>query len=126
MQVLTFAYWANIVILVPIAVPTIFRIFPTDEGRMDESQGWRVLVGSLWTAILVLSVLGLFAPERYAPVLLLQLVYKSIWLLVYAAPRTHTASRVCVHSMGHYRLFHRDRRGLAVHHPVSALLAELR
>jgi hypothetical protein len=87
MQVLRFAYWANIVILVPIAVPTIFRIFPTDEGRMEESRGWRVLVGSLWTAILVLSVLGLFAPERYAPVLLLQLVYKSIWLLVYAAPR---------------------------------------
>lgn len=87
MQVLTFAYWANIVILVPIAVATIFRIFPTDEGRMEESQGWRVLVGSLWTAILVLSVLGLFAPERYVPVLLLQLVYKSIWLLVYAAPR---------------------------------------
>ena len=87
MQVLTFAYWANIVILVPIAVPTIFRIFPTDEGRMEESRGWRALVGSLWTAILVLSVLGLFAPERYAPVLLLQLVYKSIWLLVYAAPR---------------------------------------
>ena len=87
MQVLTFAYWANIVILVPIAVPTIFRIFPTDEGRMEESRGWRVLVGSLWTAILVLSVLGLFAPERYAPVLLLQLVYKSIWLLVYVAPR---------------------------------------
>ncbi|MFM2005723.1 MAG: hypothetical protein RLZZ09_1378, partial [Pseudomonadota bacterium] len=87
MQALTFAYWANIVILAPIAVPTIFRIFPTDEGRMEESSGWRVLVGSLWTAILALSILGLFAPERYAPVLLLQFVYKTIWLLVYAAPR---------------------------------------
>ena len=54
---------------------------------MEESSGWRVLVGSLWTAILALSILGLFAPERYAPVLLLQFVYKTIWLLVYAAPR---------------------------------------
>ncbi len=84
---LTIAYGLNIAILVPIAVPTIFRLFPTDDGRFAESEGWRVLVGSLWLAILILSLLGLVWPLLYAPVLLLQLIYKSAWLLVYAAPR---------------------------------------
>jgi hypothetical protein len=87
MQPIVFAYIANIVILVPIAVPTVFRSFPTDQGRFVESAGWRILVGGLWSGILVLSILGLGQPLRYSPVLLLQLIYKSIWLAVYVAPR---------------------------------------
>ena len=87
MSLLYFAYWANIALLVPIAMPTVFRLLPTDQARFEESAGWRVLVGSLWFPILVLSVLGLFQPLRYSPVLLLQLIYKSLWLAVYAVPR---------------------------------------
>ena len=87
MHALHFTYWANIAILAPIAVPTVFRLFPTDQARFAESAGWRVLVGALWAGILVLSILGLFHPLRYSPVLLLQLVYKSVWLAVYVAPR---------------------------------------
>ena len=87
MSLLYFAYWANIALLVPIAMPTVFRLLPTDQARFEESAGWRVLVGSLWFAILVLSVLGLFQPLRYSPVLLLQLIYKSLWLAVYVVPR---------------------------------------
>jgi hypothetical protein len=87
MQPAVFAYVANIVILIPIAVPTVFRLFPTDQGRFQESAGWRILVGGLWTGILVLSILGLFDPLRYSPVLLLQVIYKSIWLAVYVLPR---------------------------------------
>lgn len=81
------AYALNILILLPIAVPTLLGLWATDQRRFSESAGWRVLVGSLWTAILVLSFLGLLAPERYVPVLLLQLIYKTLWLLVYALPR---------------------------------------
>jgi hypothetical protein len=33
------------------------------------------------------SVLGLFAPLVYAPLLLMQVIYKSLWLAVYAIPR---------------------------------------
>ena len=44
------------------------------------------LVGCLWLGIAVLSVLGLFRPVTFAPVLLLQLVYKGTWLLVIALP----------------------------------------
>jgi hypothetical protein len=87
MQPLTFAYWANIAILAPIAAPTVFRLFPTDQPGFAESGGWRVLVGAPWSAILILSVLGLFHPFRYSPVLLLQSIYKCVWLGVYAGPR---------------------------------------
>jgi len=55
----------NVAILTPIAAPTVFRLFPTDQGRFAESAGWRVLVGALWSAI---------------PVLSLQLIYKTVWL----------------------------------------------
>jgi hypothetical protein len=89
MQPLQFAYAVNVAVLAPIAVPTVFRLFPTDQGRFAESQGWRVLVGALWLAILVLSILGLFHPLRYSAVLLLQLIYKSVWLGVYVVPRLY-------------------------------------
>lgn len=44
------------------------------------------LVGCLWLAIALLSVLGLWQPMTFAPVLLLQLFYKSTWLIVVALP----------------------------------------
>jgi len=87
MQPIMVAYIANIVILGPIGLATVFRFFPTDEGRFSESAGWRVLMGGVWCAIVVLSILGLMDPLRFSPLLLLQVVYKSIWLAVYAVPR---------------------------------------
>jgi len=80
-------YILNILILIPIALPTLLDLWDTAQGKFDESAGWRVLVGSLWTAILVGSVLGLFAPLVYAPLLLMQVIYKSLWLAVFAIPR---------------------------------------
>lgn len=50
---------------------------PTDAIR---------LVGCLWLAIAVLSVLGLWRPISFSPILLVQLIYKSTWLLVVALP----------------------------------------
>ncbi len=86
MEPVHIAYIINIVILVPIGLSTVFRFFPTDEGRFPESPGWRIMAGSLWCGIAVLSVLGLFHPLRYSPVLLHQMIYKMIWLIVYAFP----------------------------------------
>lgn len=86
MTAIQIAYLANIALLLPIAVPTMLRLYHTDQAKFPESAGWRVLVGALWTAILVLSALGLREPLRYSPVLLLQLIYKSLWLLVYVLP----------------------------------------
>ena len=67
-------------------IPVLLRLYRTDQAKFPESAGWRVLVSALWTAIMVLSALGLREPLRYSPVLLLQLIYKSLWLLVYALP----------------------------------------
>jgi hypothetical protein len=44
------------------------------------------LVGCLWLAIAILSVLGLWKPITFSPVLLLQVIYKGCWLLVVALP----------------------------------------
>jgi len=86
MTALQFAYAANLAILLPIAVPTLLRIYRTDQRKFPESAGWRVLVGALWTGIMVLSAFGLRDPMRYSPVLLLQLIYKTLWLVVFALP----------------------------------------
>lgn len=44
------------------------------------------LVGCLWLSIAILSVLGLWKPLVFSPVLLIQLIYKGAWLLVVALP----------------------------------------
>ena len=44
------------------------------------------LVGCLWLAVTVLSILGLFRPLTFAPVLLFQIIYKGSWLLFVAYP----------------------------------------
>jgi hypothetical protein len=44
------------------------------------------IVGSFWLTIALLSVVGLFSPVRFSIVLLLQLIYKSLWLLALAEP----------------------------------------
>jgi hypothetical protein len=82
------AYVANILILVPVChgmilgggVTTVF------EGKVAESAGLRLMVGSLWLAILLASVAGLRWPAFFAPVVLIQVVYKATWLAVFILP----------------------------------------
>jgi hypothetical protein len=45
------------------------------------------MVGSYWTAILVLSALGLWQPLVYSPVFLLQLIYKGLFLVAVVLPK---------------------------------------
>lgn len=45
------------------------------------------MVGSVFLAFAVVSVLGLKDPLRYAPILLLQLVYKVVWVVAVVLPR---------------------------------------
>ena len=82
------AYLANIVILVPVcwamlSGPTTGGVF---EGKVAESDGLRLLVGSLWTAILIASIAGLVWPLVFAPLLLVQIVYKALWLALFILP----------------------------------------
>lgn len=56
------------------------------EGKVAESEGLRLLVGSLWFAIAVASLAGFFAPRFFAPVLVVQAIYKACWLLIFVLP----------------------------------------
>jgi hypothetical protein len=86
--ILRLAYAANIIILVPVVwgmlagggVATVF------EGRVDESAGLRIMVGSLWMAILLASCAGLYAPRTMAPIIVAQVIYKAMWLALFVWP----------------------------------------
>lgn len=82
------AYSVNILILVPVCWSMLVgnsgaQLF---QGTVDDSTGLRLLVASLWTAILLASVAGLAFPRFFAPVLLIQIVYKLLWLALFVAP----------------------------------------
>lgn len=82
-------YIANIAVAGWISIQSLF--FPRKalstvfENNFQYSEAIR-LVGALWGAIFVLSILGLFYPKKMALVLLFQLIYKSSWLLFVAIP----------------------------------------
>jgi hypothetical protein len=65
-------YILNIFILVPICYSMFFGagVLNVFEGKVAESPGLRLLVGCLWASILVASILGLFRPAFFAPVIL--------------------------------------------------------
>jgi hypothetical protein len=44
------------------------------------------IAGSLFLALGILSLLGLFSPLKFTPVLLLQLCYKTVWFVAVALP----------------------------------------
>lgn len=88
------AYLLNIFILTPV----LFSMYCDNDGSrikafqgtIKNSDGLRLLVASLWSAILILSIAGLFWPKLFLPVLMLQVIYKSLFLLTYCLPRVRT------------------------------------
>lgn len=82
-------YWANIFVAGWISISSLF--FPKTaqmtvfSDHVAYSEVIR-LVGALWGAIFILSVVGLFFPLNMSLVLLFQLIYKSAWLLFVALP----------------------------------------
>jgi hypothetical protein len=62
-----------VMILSPGFVPSLFRMPAQDPFIYG-------VAGSIWLSFGILSVLGLRAPVRFLPVLLMQLCYKTIWL----------------------------------------------
>jgi len=79
------AYGLNILILVPVVWWTLSGT-QAFEGRVDDSPGLRLLVASLWAAILACSVLGLVAPRAFVGVMVLQVIYKSLYLALFVWP----------------------------------------
>lgn len=85
---LRIAYTANILILVPVCWAMFFgrgteTVF---QSAVTDSDGLRLLVGSLWAAILFASLAGLAYPIFFAPILLIQVFYKSVWLFGFVVP----------------------------------------
>lgn len=89
MTALKIVYIANIIVAGYIGITSLFfpklssaTIFQNSYQSTDIIR----LVGCLWLAIAILSLFGLWRPLTFSPVLLLQLIYKSSWLLVVAIP----------------------------------------
>ncbi len=93
MTPLLLPYIFNIIVLIPIGLLTLLGGEKGGQlacqNKFPESEGFRTILGSLWTAILIGSVLGLFFPITMSALLLIQVIYKTLWLLVYAMPRMH-------------------------------------
>ena len=91
---LYFPYVFNIVVLVPIGLITLLGGERGGQlacqGKFPESEGFRTILGSLWTAILLGSILGLIFLVQMSPLLLIQVIYKSLWLLLFVMPRLLT------------------------------------
>ena len=89
-------YIANILILVPVCYSLIAsgdtaNVF---QNRVENSDGLRLLVASLYLAILAASVAGLVYPSFFAPVLIVQVFYKSVWLMLFVVPNILRANPV--------------------------------
>ena len=91
MNSLFLPYIFNILVLIPVGLLTLLG---GERGgqlacqkKFSESEGFRTILGSLWTAILLGSILGLVFPVQMSSLLLIQVIYKSLWLLVFVKPR---------------------------------------
>ena len=90
MNLLLLPYIFNILVLIPVGLTMPFGgaagkrlIF---QGKLPESAEMRTISGSAWTVILIGSVIGLFHPVSMSPVLLIQVIYNSVWLVVFVVP----------------------------------------
>lgn len=86
---LKIVYLANVLVAGWISITSLFapktaQITIFTNGFVY-SEAFR-LVGALWGAIFILSILGLFFPTNMSLILLFQLIYKSSWLLFAALP----------------------------------------
>lgn len=79
-------YALNILILVPVCWSLASGTAGVFQGKVTDSDGLRWLLFSLWSAILLGSVVGLFEPVRMAPLLGVQIVYKALWLALFVWP----------------------------------------
>jgi hypothetical protein len=89
MTTIKLVYFANIFVAGWIGITSLF--FPKLSSATIFQNAYQAtdiirLVGCLWLAITILSLLGLWRPFTFSPVLLLQLIYKGTWLLVVAIP----------------------------------------
>lgn len=79
------AYGLNVLILAPV-VPMVLTGGDFADGRLGRTPDVEKLVGSVWLAILVCSVIGLAYPRLMIGILPLQIIYKATWLALVVWP----------------------------------------
>lgn len=82
-------YIANILVAGWISISALFYPKRAQQTVFEQQFAYSEairLVGALWFAIFILSILGLFFPYQMSLVLFFQLIYKSSWLLFAALP----------------------------------------
>jgi hypothetical protein len=88
---LRLAYGFNILVLAPVLFG-LYRHQGAGEiavigGGVANSDGLRLLVASLWLAVLVLSAVALMTqPRAFVALLVFQVVYKAAYLATYVLP----------------------------------------
>ena len=95
MMAMKLIYAANVLVAGWISITSLF--FPKTAQQVVFSDAFAYseairLVGALWGAIFLLSVLGLFYPRQMALVLFFQLIYKSSWLIFAATPALYNGT----------------------------------
>lgn len=91
MSLLQVAYVFDILVSLPIVLIPLIGSEAAVQwlfgGQASESRSTRMLIGCLWLAILSCLVVGVAFPIAMSPVLILQLIYKSLWIVFFAVPR---------------------------------------
>jgi hypothetical protein len=89
MIALKIIYIANIIVAGWISMTSLFSpktaAITVFQNAYQSTEVMR-LVGCLWLAIAILSLLGLWRPISFSPILLVQLIYKGTWLIAVALP----------------------------------------
>ena len=111
-DILRMAYGANILILVPVVGVLLATGSPAliFGVGVTELPALRLLVASL--VLTAPSAPGLNAPRAFVGVLVLQVIYKSAWLLIYVLPTWRRVRR----ALGFRIDLRADRSDLAGHH----------
>ncbi|MEJ8818645.1 hypothetical protein [Lacibacter sp. H407] len=82
-------YLANILVAGWISIVSLFFPLHAQKTIFSNSVAYSEVIrltGALWGAIFILSVLGLWFPQKMQLVLLFQLLYKTTWILFVALP----------------------------------------
>lgn len=87
---LEFAYAGNILFVTPIVALLWFHkdgVRLVFGEHMHVGDGARVLIASLWTAIVLCSIAGVKWEHFWVPLLMFQVAYKIVFMLTYVLPR---------------------------------------
>ena len=87
---LILVYIANIIVTAVLGSIALF--YPTSAPKYVFNEAYKAndsmrVIGSFWIGIGLVSLMGIFRPMKFCPILVLQLIYKGIFLIVEVIPK---------------------------------------